>query len=80
MAAIAATRKFRPARSAITAASRSRTAGWVRYCVQAAPERAGVVHPVLGEQGGGELAQAVEVEVGVAVEVDEAVIVAGGDS
>ena len=40
--------------------------------------RAGVVHPVLGEQRGGELAQAVEVEVGVAVQVDEIVIVAGG--
>ena len=38
----------------------------------------GVVHPVLGEQPGGELAQAVEVEVGVAVQVDEIVIVAGG--
>ena len=40
--------------------------------------RAGVVHPVLGEQRGGELAQALEVEVGVAVQVDEIVIVAGG--
>ena len=40
--------------------------------------RAGAVHPVLGEQRGGELAQALEVEVGVAVEVDEIVIVAGG--
>ena len=40
--------------------------------------RTGVVHPVLGEQRGGELAQALEVEVGVSVQVDEIVIVAGG--
>ena len=36
-AAIAATRKFRPARSAIMAASRSHTPCRMRYCVQAAP-------------------------------------------
>jgi hypothetical protein len=40
--------------------------------------RTGVVHPVLGEQRGGELTQALEVEVGVAVQVDEIVIVSGG--
>jgi hypothetical protein len=40
--------------------------------------RTGAVHPVLGEQHGGELAQALKVEVGVAVQVDEIVIVGGG--
>ena len=40
--------------------------------------RPGVVHPVLGEQCGGELAQSVEVEVGVAVQVDDIVILEGG--
>jgi hypothetical protein len=37
--------------------------------------RARLVHPVLGEQGGSELMQSIGVEVGVAVEVDEIVIV-----
>ena len=38
--------------------------------------RPGVVHPVLGEQRGSELAQAAGVEIGVAVQVDEIVVVA----
>ena len=42
--------------------------------------RARGVHPFLGEQGGGELVQAVEVEVGVAVEVEEAAIITAGDA
>ena len=42
--------------------------------------RAGAVHSVLGEQGGGEPAQAIEVEVGAAVQVDEIVVIAGGDA
>ena len=40
--------------------------------------RTGAVHPVLGEQRGGEPVQTVEVEVGVAVQVNEIVIGAGG--
>ena len=75
-AAIAATRKFRPCplRDDGGQPVTHLRVGAILRPGSAGP---GLGHPVPGEQRGGELAQAVEVEVGVAVEVDEIVIARG---